>query len=218
MVASFHRVAVSFQRAGRVDKVFPVTSDAVTLRRYACDWLILPVPGEENTSTGAEILPLEGFIFLVNVGADCEPLWLGLCRYPPTVLFQGRELRTRKGTGWRLVGATKTQYASLHGWEHFQRCHCAVVEMLAALRSPTLRVWISDEGEYWPRRSLASLRRNLDQMNGLVAAVAGTWKDGDAQVESPIFQHPNFERLEAEGDAKHGTLIRRARRLIRNKA
>ena len=67
--------------------------------------------------------------------------------------------------GWRLAGFSKTQYASLHGWEHFQRCHCAVVTLLAASRVPGLLVKISDEGDYWPRRSLTRLRQNLDQMN-----------------------------------------------------
>jgi hypothetical protein len=214
MVASVHRLAVNFQREGRVDDVSPVTSDAAVLRRNAREWLILPVPGGKNSFTEAEVPPLEGFIFQVNVGADCEPFWLGLCRYPPTVLCQGRKVPTKMGAGWRLARFSKTQYASLHGWEHFERCHCAVVEMLAALRSLGLRVRISDEGEYWPRRSLASLRRNLDQMNGLIAASAGAWKDADSGVESPIFRNPHFERLEAEGDAKHGALIRQTRRLV----
>lgn len=115
IVAAMHRTAVSFQREGFVDEVLPVTAEAEVLGQFACDWLILPVPGEENTSTGAEILPLAGFIFCVNVGKDCEPLWLGLCQYPETVRFQEKELPTRKGSGWRLAGFSKTQFASLHG-------------------------------------------------------------------------------------------------------
>ena len=73
---------------------------------------------------------------------------------------------------------------------------------------------ITDEGEYWPGRSLAALRKNLDEMNGLVAAMAGRLKDGDAQVESPIFQHARFERLEAEGEAKMGVRIRQAGKAV----
>jgi len=204
-VEFMRRAAQRFCLEGRVDRVGPVTSDATILRRYACDWLILPVPGEENTSTGAEILPLAGFLFRVDAGADCEPLRLGLCRYPETVLHQGCELRTGAGRGWRLSGFSKTQYASLHGWKHFQRCHCAVVNLLAACRSPGLRARISDEGDFWPRRSLKKLRRNLDEMNGLVAAAAGALKDacetadGNSDVQSPIFAHKQFEHLEAEG-------------------
>lgn len=217
MVESMRRVARRFYIEGLVDRVLPVMTDAKTLRRFACDWLILPVAGEENTSTGAELLPTEGFIFRVEVGRDCEPLWLGLCRYPATVHFQGRELPAKKGAGWQLAGFSKTQYASVHGWEHFQRCHCAVINLLAAGRTPDLRVKISDEGDYWPRRSLENLRRNLGQMNGLVAAAAGAWKDEGAGVESPIFRHPHFERLEAEGEVQQGEALRRTRKVVSNR-
>jgi len=198
LMLAAHRVARRFAREGLVDRVGPVSDARGLLKLVACDWLILPVPGEPNTSTGAEILPLAGWIFRVDVGADCEPLWLGLCRYPATVRHGGRELPADKGRGWRLPSSSKTQYASLHGAEHFLRCHRGAVELLAALRPLGFRVKITDEGGYWPRRSVATLRREVDKMNRLVAAMAGGLKDG-AQVESPIFQHKEFERLEAEG-------------------
>jgi hypothetical protein len=219
-VEFMRRMARRFCLEGGVDRVGPITSDVKILRRYACDWLILPVPGEENTSTGAEILPLAGFLFRVDVGADCEPLWLGLCRYPETVLHQGRELRTGSGRGWRLSGFSKTQYASLHGWEHFQRCHCAVVNLLAACRAPGLRARITDEGDFWPHRSLKKLRQNLDEMNGLVAAAAGALKDacetadGNSGVESPIFAHKLFERFEAAGAARVAPAMNKLRGLF----
>jgi hypothetical protein len=216
------RVALHFYCEGLVDRVRLITSDTKTLRQFARDWLILPLPGEENTSAGVEVLPTAGFIFRMDAGEDCEPLWLGLCRYPETVLHHGSKLRTKDGRGWRLAGSIKTQYASLHGWEHFQRCHCAVVDLLAACRMPGRRVTISDEGEYWPRRSLARLRRNLDQMNGLVAAAAGALKDWDetangrSRVQSPIFVHRQFERLEAEGAARAGSVLKHLRGIVRN--
>jgi hypothetical protein len=221
LVESMRRVALRFYCEGLVDHVRPVTSDAKTLRRSACDWLILPVPGGENTSTGVEVWPTEGFLFCVDVGADCEPLWLGLCQYPQTVRFHGKELRTKIGAGWRLAGFSKTQYASLHGWEHFQRCHCAVVNLLATCRMLGLRVKISDEGDYWPRHSLAKLHQNLDQMNGLVAAAAGALKDadeaaeGENRVQSPIFAHRQFERLEAEGAMCVAPALKKLREVIR---
>ncbi|HAO80821.1 MAG TPA: hypothetical protein DCQ92_17990 [Verrucomicrobia subdivision 3 bacterium] len=221
LVESMRRVALRFYCEGLVDHVRPVISDAKTLRQFARDWLILPVPGGENTSTGVEVWPTEGFLFCVDVGEDCEPLWLGLCQYPLSVCFQGRELRTKKGAGWRLAGFSKTQYASLHAWKHFQRCHCAVVNLLAACRTPELRVKISDEGDYWPRRSVTKLRQNLDQMNGLVAAAAGAVKDccdapdGENGVQSPIFAHRQFERLEAEGEMRVAPALKKLREVIR---
>ena len=83
---------------------------------------------------------------------------------------------------------------------------------------PDLRVKISDEGEYWPRRSLARLRENLEQMNGVVAAAAGALKDaygtGDGGVQSPIFAHQNFERLEATGAAQLAPALAQLRQRI----
>lgn len=221
IVASLLRAAVRFEREGLVDAAHLITTDPKTLRRVACDWLTLPVPGGKNTFTSLEILPVSGFIFRVDIGRDCEPLWLGLCRYPPTVDFGGKKLRTKKGAGWQFAGFSKTQYASLHGWEYFRRCHCAVVDLLADTQSYGLRVKINDEGEYWPRRSLSNLRRNLDEMNGLVAAAAGAWKDmGETEgkangVQSPIFAHKHFERLEAEGAAAVAPVLKKLRDAIK---
>jgi len=220
LVEAMRRVALRFQREGLVDRVRPTTSDAKALRRFGRDWLIVTVPGAENTSTGIEVSPTQGYLFRVDVGEDCEPLWLGLCQYPATVRFHGRELSTGKRAGWRLAGFSKTQYASLHGWEHFRRCHCAVVDLLVACRTLGLRVKISDEGDYWPRRSVTALRRNLDQMNGLVAATAGALKDGcetadgSSAVQSPIFGHQQFERLEAEGAARVGPALKKLRAAV----
>jgi hypothetical protein len=221
LVESMRRVALRFQREGLVDKVLPITSAATTLGRFARGWLILPVPGKENTSTGVEVCPAQGFLFCVEVGKECEPLWLGLCRYPETILHRGHKLPTKTGGGWRLAGFSKTQYASLHGWEHFLRCHRAVVDLLAALRMPGVRVKISDEGDYWPRRSVTALRQNLNQMNGVVAAAAGALKDldeaanGQSHVQSPIFAHQHFERLEAEGVGRLGPALANMRAVVR---
>ena len=73
-------------------------------------------------------------------------------------------------------------------------------------------VRIQDEGGYWPRRSVTMLRRKLDEANGIVAALGGALKDagGEASVESPIFRHPQFERLEAEGARRHGERVKQA--------
>ena len=81
-----------------------------------------------------------------------------------------------------------------------------------------MRVKISDEGGYWPRGSMAALRRNLDHLNGLVAATAGVLKDaaadGEHAVQSPIFGHKDFERLEAAGEAHVTPLLEKIRAAI----
>ena len=112
-----------------------------------------------------------------------------------------------RGPTWRLRSFSKTQYASLHGWEHFRRCHVAVIDFLAALRPLGFNVKISDGGDYWPRRSERKLRAEIGLMNRLIAGAAGALKDADGDgngVQARIFERPPFERLEAEGE----TLLR----------
>lgn len=189
---ALRKLALKFKRQGRLDTVGKLGIGPEE-RRYAVEWRTRPVPGRPHAFTDEEIRPVAGQIFRVGVGRGCEPLWLGLCRYP-----RGR---------WRLQGFCKTQYAGLLGWEHFRRCHTAVIDLLSAAAAAGCKVAISDEGEYWPRRSVKRLRENLDQMNSAVAAVAGGFKDaGEAEdrkaVRSPILCHPQFERLEAEGAAR----------------
>ena len=82
-----------------------------------------------------------------------------------------------------------------------------MIDLLAGARKSGLTVEIEDEGDYWPGRDEAALRRNLDEMNGVVAAAAGALKDMAADspgpaVESPIFAHPQFEHLEAQGASR----------------
>ena len=198
------KLAMKMKRRGAFDEVGPLRWDRLA-RARAADWLILPVPGEPGTSTGTEIFPIAGHVFCIEVGRDCEPLWVGLCRYPANVRVNGRERRVPRvprGPAWRLRGFSKTQYASLHGWEHFRRCHVAVVDFLAALRPLGFEVKISDEGDYWPRRSERKLREEIGGMNRLVAAAAGALKDAHEDqggVQAAIFAHPQFEQLEAEG-------------------
>jgi hypothetical protein len=218
IVTSIHQLALGIEREGFFDKVLPMASDLETLHQFACDWLILPVPGEENTSTGAEILPEAGYIFLVSVGAGCEPLRVGLCRYPATVRFGDEELPAGKPARWRMSAFCKTQYASRHGWEYFQRCHCTIMHLLAACQMPDLRVEIMDEGAYWPGCSVSKLRENLDRMNGLVAATAGALKDAietPGAIQSPIFAHKDFERLEAQGAAHVAEAVEKIRAELR---
>jgi hypothetical protein len=180
------------------------------VRKAAACWRTFPVPGRKGSFTGEEVHPLEGFVFRVRAGRDCEPLWLGLCRYPTVVDTCLGSRKTRFGEHWQFSGFTKTQYASLHGWEHFFRCHRAIINLLAAWESLGLAVRITDEAGYWPRRSERVLRRNLDEMNGAIAAAAGTLKDQSEEsgsptgIVAPILQHPYFERLEAEGAQRTG--------------
>lgn len=220
LVARMHAIAAAWQKAGRVEAVGPIGAEAEDLV-WLNEWLQAPVPGCPETTRGIEVPVLEAHIFSVMPGADCEPLRLGLCRYPDRVPDHATgRMRAVRRRGWRLGGFCKTQYASLHGWEHFRRCHLAVVDLLGAFRRLGLRVWLMDEGNYWPDRDEAELRRSVDQMNRIVAGFAGalrdaTDEDGRAPVQSPIFAHPQFEHLEAEGVQQAGASIDAAVELTR---
>lgn len=215
LVRQMRRRAQGFKQRGRVEAVLPIGSDREALR-WALDGKPVPHPWKPGCKSWIEIPAEQGFLFFVEVGEDCEPLRLGLCTYPKTVIMGGRCYRTDL-KGWQFKGFSKTQFASLHGWEHFRRCHTAVIDLLHGLRHLGLHVKINDEGDYWPRRSETALRRNLNEMNGVVAAAAGALKDLDeavnrqSRVESPIFAHKNFERLEAEGAARVAPVLNKLR-------
>ncbi len=220
LVAKMRAAALAMKRAGRIEAVAPISSSPGQLV-WLSEWLQVPVPGEENCSRGVEVPALTGQVFTVLLGEGCEPLRLGLCRYPDRVPdHQTGRSRVVRRRGWRLAGFCKTQYASLRGWEHFRRCHVAAVELLAGLSALGIEVEINDEGGYWPGRDERELRRSVDRMNGIVAAFAGAMKDATDEeeggpVHSPIFAHPRFERLEAEGMAREGQMVREAITLAR---
>ena len=140
----------------------------------------------------------EGWIFRATPGDGSESVMMGLCR------FAGRG-------GWWLESFCKTQYASRHGWDHFLKCHCAVIRLLEAAQHFGLNVKVEDEGGLWETGSFAVLRRNLAEYDQSIAAVGGALKDAAASagqaMEAPVFDHPQFEHLEARGLAAHGRKV-----------
>ena len=222
LVRTLHRRARELARAGKIEKVHSISSAHDDLDRFASLFITRPDPDDPHTIRGISVPPVEGCIFPVGIGEGCELLWLGLCRYPATVRHDGRDVVTKFDHGWRMQGACKTQYASRQSWEHFQRCHTTVIALLRHCADLGARVRISDEGGWWPRRSDATLRRKLDEMNGIVAAFAGAMKDADDEggptIASPIFAHPHFERIEAEGVARHGAKIAAAKKIATDAA
>ena len=217
LVERMRAVALDMKRRRRVKSVSPIASDTAAAlyegRQFPTvqsDW--------NGRKYSPDVFPKRGAIFEVDVGNDCEPLSIGLFKYPARVTScetGNNECRTKMGWAWQFHRHCKTQYASLHGWEHFRRCHVAVVDFLAALRALGLSVTISDEGGYWPSRDVRTLRANVEMMNRVVASAAGALKDafGDGEVQSPIFAHPQFERLEAEGVAERPDVADAARRI-----
>ncbi len=136
----------------------------------------------------------EGWVFHATPGDGSESVMIGLCR------FEGRE-------GWWLESFCKTQYAARRGWEHFLKCHCAVLDLIEAAERFGVSVEVEDEGGFWESGSFGVLRKNLAEYEECIAAFGGALKDAAAAVgqtiEAPIFDHPQFEHLEAKGLAAH---------------
>ena len=152
--------------------------------------------------------PVEGWVFRATPGAGSESVRLGLCRFAGV-------------PGWKMEAFCKTQYASRHGWEHFLKCHRGVIELLWAAEALGIKVKVEDEGGLWEAGSHKVLRRNLAEYDRSMAAFFGAVKDAagaEANVVSPISEHPQFERLEAEGVALHGEKIARAAQLVKRLA
>src|ERR1035437_2305913 len=126
-VGAMRTRAVAMQRAGRVESVGAIKTGAKVFF-----WLSesLIIREDEHSCRGVEVPVVKGYVFTVTLGEGSEPLRLGLCQYPARVRDRvtGR-MRTVRRSGWRLSAFCKTQYASLHGWENFQRCHIAAVDL-----------------------------------------------------------------------------------------
>lgn len=203
LVGRMRAVALDLKRRRRAKSVSPIASDTAEALHEGRQF-----PKARSIWNGKEyspeVHPKRGAMFEVDIGKDCEPLIIGLFKYPARVTScetNNDECGTRMGWAWQYRRHCKTQYASLHGWEHLQRCHVAVIELLVALRTLGITVTISDEGHYWPARNKQTLREEVGMMNRVIAAAAGAMKDffDDGSIQSPIFEHPQFERLEAEG-------------------
>ena len=62
---------------------------------------------------------------------------------------------------------------------------------------------VSDEGEFWEKRDVKALAKEVGEWNEDMAALVGQLKDlfgGDLQA--PIAEFPDFEHLEARGRRK----------------
>lgn len=152
--------------------------------------------------------------FETIVGPECEPMDVGLCKYPREVKFRGRTIKTRLG-GWKWSSFCKTQFANdprAGGLPNFLRCHISVVTALERFAElPTIKVDVNDEGEYGTcRRARAGLHdirrltKNIGESSEMIAAMTGVLRDvlKDALV-SPMDGRPDFEELEHRGRLKN---------------
>jgi len=114
-------------------------------------------------------------------------------------------LSPRSPHGWYLRNSCTTQYAADYGWDNFLRSHKRILSLLRFWQELGVTVEVRDEGGYWDTQSEDGLRDVLNQYHRLIAMFAGASKDAveavgsGLRVDSPIFERPDFERLEHEG-------------------
>jgi hypothetical protein len=177
------------------------------LKIQACHLFKYQSKGEERW---AQIAPEHLIAFTVYLGDGCEPANFGLCRYPKTIIDNGKRIRT-KLDGWRWWSFCKTQYASnpaCGGLPNFLRCHIGLVKLLDYAAELVLLVEVQDESEYWEHRDAAKLVKEIEHWNQMIAGAVGAMKDTLEKFGEPtqslmseITKYPDFEHLEAKGRA-----------------
>ena len=141
--------------------------------------------GDDERPYLADANSARGFLAMPGKGAEAASF--------------GFMLRTFDDDGsreWFWQGWCKTQYASVHGEQHFLDCHLRLVAMMDYASKFGINVSVWDEGQYWETRDPNVLLGELAKMNRLTARLAGRLHDSGVDVQAPIFEHPDFERLE----------------------
>ena len=96
--------------------------------------------------------------------------------------------------------------------------HVSVLALLEHMQSLGFRVTVSDEGHFWDTRKIETLAKNIGEYDALIAGFAGVMKDVAASVgqtvESPITDRPDFEHLEAKGQAKFADMLAHFRKAV----
>jgi hypothetical protein len=172
-------------------------------------WLVIQA-GQyvEHGGVHYQVKPKHLVAFSTYPGEGCEEANFGLALYPPAVFprdaITGRGHKVDTGLkGWCWSSFCKTEYASgaqYGGVENFLRCHLAVIRMLDHAKELGILGSVSDEGDFWEKRDVAALAREVGDWNEQIAGLVGKMKDllgGD--ITAPITNFPDFEHLEARG-------------------
>lgn len=138
--------------------------------------------------------------FLMNPGEGSESATFGFVR-PLKGVAAAVDDHPGAYNHWYWRAFCKTQYASNISDDHLVRCHLSIVQVLEEAERLGVRVEVHDETRYWETRSTDVLIREVRNMNRIVARFAGKLDDAigpEHPTQAPIFEHPEFERLEME--------------------
>ncbi len=122
-----------------------------------------------------------GLILRVDVGEGCEQF----------IVMLGR---IGQGKLWRGTRFTKTQYAV-----HFLKCHLAVVDMLDLCGQAGILKSAHDEGEYFEKRDLEVLAKNInlstETIRAITSAMKGPAEAAGFKVEAPVEKSADYMKV-----------------------
>ena len=155
--------------------------------------------------------------FQINVAPGSEWMEIFLATYPKTIMVEDEWTRRPKRlrtnfSAWSGSGFCKTQYASdarCGGVPNFLRAHLSVCRLLDRAKELGILKSVSDEGNFFDRRDVPALVNEIGEWNAFIAAGVGAFDElvGDKGV-APIKEFPDFEHLEAQGQAQIDGFLR----------
>jgi hypothetical protein len=210
-------------RKRAIDLPFAKVGEIVELKGGSCNheyyvgnnplrWLAIQA-GQlvEREGNYYRVKPKHVIAFSADPGDGCEPANFGLCLYPATIFVPdprtGLNCRLRTELkGWSWGSFCKTEYASnpaAGGIQNFLRCHLLVIRMLDIVKELGILASVSDEGDFWEKRDVEALAKEVGEWNQGMAAFVGQLKDlFGGGFDAPITKFPDFEHLEAWGTKK----------------
>ncbi|GAH70053.1 unnamed protein product, partial [marine sediment metagenome] len=129
-------------------------------------WLLIQavedIEDKEDPRRSYCVIPIEIIAFRTWPGKGCEPANFGLGRFPSKIeIDNNRSIETELSTGWHWSSFCKTQYAMQGGLKHFLKCHLTVIKMLDFAKELCIVKRVSDDGEYWEKRSVQDLVKEI---------------------------------------------------------
>lgn len=188
--------AADFNRAGRDNPNFWMLIQA---QRHLEP---VPIRGRPDMKRHYSVSPKRVIAFSAWPGEGCEEANIGLCLYPATLKTEEDGTLRTGGSGWHWSSFCKTQYANEHGMQNFLTCHLAVIKLLDFAKELGILEYVNDEGNYYEKRDMEALVKEIGEWDTMIAGYAGALKDmlGEGKgLQAPIMDRPNFEHLEAKG-------------------
>jgi len=208
--------AVSALRQGALDLPFQNVSEIVTFKGNEADfknsdrddefrWMKIQSSQYARTATTKHgyremtVAPLMIIGFATDPGEGCEEANFGLCRYPKTVKYEQRVIRTGLSE-WSWKFFCKTQYANnpeCGGIENFLSCHLSVIALIDTAKELGLLSEASDDSGYYETRNLKELVEEIADWDANIAGMtkAFSFLAGSEDMSAPIRQYRNFEEL-----------------------